>query len=378
MKRAKGLLASGLGALATPVGLCLLVYASSVRADPLAFVSDRDGANALFLMDPSRSAAPTNLTPSAPGEACSPSWMPDGKSLVYYLLAASQQTAGVYRVSTAGGQPARIASLQGLDPAGNRLSVSPDGTTLLFESQSRVITFRLADSVTSDLGNGYFPAWTADGRILFTRLGSSQLFLMNADGSGELPIQLQPPAVECLGYRTEGGTCMPFDIWMAPTDSYQQDAREAIGRADTIWPALAPDGSRLAAVQFLAIPWYGFEAYHTRLVVLSGTSGASVAFGGLGPDFIDAGQAGEYGGVYRGPCCPSWSADSKVLAFSQLVDRNLEILLLSADATRPVNLTNHPAQDSQPVWAPRGTASSVVPCSWGTVKARAPKTHGGR
>ena len=181
--------------------LCLAGAASAGPGGLLAFVSDRDGPSSLFLVDSDGAAAPTNLTPSAPGDVLSPSWMPDGSSLIYYLMAPYGQTSGVYCVPVQGGPSVRIASAQGIDHPGNRLSVSPDGTMLLFESHSRIITLRIHDSATRDIGQGYYPAWTADGRILFSRLGAPRLFYIRADGSGEAALELHPPAVSCAGYR---------------------------------------------------------------------------------------------------------------------------------------------------------------------------------
>jgi dipeptidyl aminopeptidase/acylaminoacyl peptidase len=50
-----------------------------------------------------------------------------------------------------------------------------------------------------------------------------------------------------------------------------------------------------------------------------------------------------------------WSPDGTRLAFTSERDGNKEVYLMGADGTDVLNLTRHPAQDSQPAWSPDGT-----------------------
>jgi Tol biopolymer transport system component len=50
-----------------------------------------------------------------------------------------------------------------------------------------------------------------------------------------------------------------------------------------------------------------------------------------------------------------WSPDGTHLAFTSERDGNKEIYLMGADGAGLLNLTNHPGHDSQPAWSPDGT-----------------------
>jgi len=50
---------------------------------------------------------------------------------------------------------------------------------------------------------------------------------------------------------------------------------------------------------------------------------------------------------------PTWSPDSRKIAFQSLRDGNWEIYVMNADGTDQRNLTRSPSQDESPVWRPR-------------------------
>ncbi len=54
------------------------------------------------------------------------------------------------------------------------------------------------------------------------------------------------------------------------------------------------------------------------------------------------------------PMHPTWSPDGMKIAFQggSRVDGNFDIMVVNADGTNLVNLTNHPAADYRPAWSP--------------------------
>ena len=49
---------------------------------------------------------------------------------------------------------------------------------------------------------------------------------------------------------------------------------------------------------------------------------------------------------------PTWSPDSKRIAFQSYRDGNYEIYVMNADGTEQTRLTNNPKGDFSPAWSP--------------------------
>jgi Tol biopolymer transport system component len=148
---------------------------------PIAFVSDRDGTDWIYLANEDGSAA----TPLVIGEE--PAWAKDGRQVAFHVAGA--WTIHAIAVDGSGGR----FIVNGGSPAW-----SPDGRSLVFESwrdsDSDIDLVNLDGSnrrsVFDSGGYGSFrPTWSPDGqRILFSvgtyvdfNLG---LWIVNADGSG--------------------------------------------------------------------------------------------------------------------------------------------------------------------------------------------------
>jgi hypothetical protein len=57
---------------------------------------------------------------------------------------------------------------------------------------------------------------------------------------------------------------------------------------------------------------------------------------------------------------PTWSPDGNRIAFGSTRDGNNEIYVMNADGTDQVRLTNHPAHDRSPAWSPDGRHIAFV------------------
>jgi TolB protein len=57
---------------------------------------------------------------------------------------------------------------------------------------------------------------------------------------------------------------------------------------------------------------------------------------------------------------PTWSPDSKRIAYVSHRDANYEIYVMNADGRGPVNVTKHTAQDTSPSWSPDGKRIAFV------------------
>jgi TolB protein len=120
---------------------------------------------------------------SPDGEAAdgAPTWSPDGTRLAF-------TRAGVLQVINTDGTG--LSSLGNADPA-SEPDWSPDGTRIAYASPDGIM-IRNADgsnpgTVTTTAGDSH-PRWSPEsGRLVFARVvdGKSQLFVINANGTGE-------------------------------------------------------------------------------------------------------------------------------------------------------------------------------------------------
>ncbi|HMA36982.1 MAG TPA: AAA-like domain-containing protein [Chloroflexia bacterium] len=231
-----------------------------------------------------------------------PDWAPDGTRLVFMSAnpkIPADSPAGDLYITNADGA-GRVQLTHGLNAKWPRWS--PDGSAILYadgpENRSPVFDLyliTLADHairrLTDSPGFDGFPAWTPDGRIVFTSArvdNKTHLFTMNADGSG------------------------------------QQQLTFAAGEQENA--AVAPDGRQVAYVSTQD----GAEHIYTS------------ALDGTGVRQITSGP-----GVDR---YPTWSPDGQWIAFHSNRDGNFEIYRVPATGGPVQRLTSEPADDDEPTW----------------------------
>jgi Tol biopolymer transport system component len=150
-------------------------------------------------------------------------------------------------------------------------------------------------------GNAFFPAWSPDGwRIAFTFAPTEQgdIYVINHDGSGLTQLTSHISSEQA--------------------------------------PSWSPDGTRIA---------------FARSTTKEGLEDIYV---------IDADDGGNEVQLTSDPArdfVPAWSPGGSKIAFTSERDGNLEIYLMNADGSDPVNLTNHLANDVvwPGSWSPDGT-----------------------
>jgi Tol biopolymer transport system component len=147
--------------------------------------------------------------------------------------------------------------------------------------------------LTTYPGNDWDLAWAPDGnRIAFSSLrdGNWEVYVMGLDGRGEKNL-----------------TRYPADDWL---------------------PAWSPDGRQIAFVSDRDGNWeiYAMHTDGTGLVNLTHNPGN---------DWV-----------------PTWSPDGQHIAFQSDRDGNWEIYVMSSDGSQQTNLTHHPSDDWDPAWSP--------------------------
>ena len=135
----------------------------------------------------------------------------------------------------------------------------------------------------------------ANGKIAFisTRDGNEQIYVMNADGSGQ--------------------------------------TRLANNNYDDEYPCWSPDGAKIAFVS---------DRDGNREIYVMNADGS-------GQTRLTNNSAWDYG--------PKWSPDGSKIAFSSDRDGNWEVYVMNTDGSGQTRLTNNNAGDEQPRWSPDGT-----------------------
>lgn len=173
-----------------------IVFARSAGSNIEIFVCDRDGKNLRRL---------TN----SPGIDTNPAWSPSGQEIAF----TSSRAGGpqIYVMDDEGTNVRRV-TFQG--DYNDGASWNPDGTSIAYATRTEPNRFDLAmvdlvslgvKLLTSSGGSNESPSFAPDGRKLAftsTRAGGTQVFVMNADGSGieQLTFQGNNWAPDWSGY----------------------------------------------------------------------------------------------------------------------------------------------------------------------------------
>ncbi len=318
-----------------PVLLCCLLVAAVVVVDSevavavvpgdngrIAFVSDRDGNDEIYLMGADGSDL-VNLT-NHPANDRAPAWSPDGLRITF------------------------VSNRDGNDEI---YVMDADGSNLV--------------NLTNNPARDGEPTWSPDGRIIaFT--SESGIFAIDADGANRL--RLTDPASGLGELAWALGAVDSSPVW----SSQPQPHRHRIAFVRTFSGATADESA--AIVYTIESVWW--EAATGVPVPVQSTEGgwnsggidwapdhAYMAVARVGTNDTQANlllvsESGEVEIPNPGGAShlvdPAIAPDGSRIAttVSDLAISPAEIMIINPDGTDPVNLTNHPAWDSQPAWQP--------------------------
>jgi len=309
-----------------------------------AFVSNRDGAPAIYLLAlDRRDEAPVRVPTKGPASA--PAWSPDGT---------------------------RLAFVCQRDGQGDICLVGRDG------SNERLLVSQPQDELD--------PVWSPDGRQLAYSLVSGrtwQLHVVEVESArvravGPVGWSAQAPAWSPDGSRlavARWRTAEGFDIWIVPLDG--SAPTPMIENAEgTFDPAWAPDGSRLAyatsqglfvfdvgAKQATAVPSTdradrrpSWSKDGRSLVFESGRDGnAEVYLVPVPPRSVATDAPQRLTDATAADKDPAWSPDGARIAFASNRDGKYELYLMRSDGSEVERLTRNDDNDERPSWSPDGT-----------------------
>jgi Tol biopolymer transport system component/imidazolonepropionase-like amidohydrolase len=358
----------------------------------IVFISDRSGAENLWVMEPD-GKNPKTLTRGTRAKFASPTWTPDGK---YVVASRSAGTAvnslwlyhkdGGSGVEMVRSMPAGAAA--GTDPRSSLgAAVSPDGRWVFFAQRARLFSYNVTSApyqifrydretgettrVTGAQGGGMRPMLTPDGRQLIyaTRFDNKTGYRIREMETGEERWLLYPVTrddhesaatrdtmpgaaftpdgkelvttlngkIARVEIATGKTTIIPFQAKVeqeiGPRVYFETKVDEGPIKARLIrWAQQSPDGKRLA-----------FSAL-SRIYVMDLPSGQ--------PRRLTSSAVGEF--------APVWSPDGGTIAFVTWAPEGGHIWKVAAGGGAPQQLTKRAAFYSDLAWTPDGSRLVVV------------------
>ncbi|HEX8424416.1 MAG TPA: hypothetical protein VF634_13445, partial [Pyrinomonadaceae bacterium] len=324
----------------------------------IAFVSNRDGNNEIYTMEPDGTAQ-TNLT-NHPADDTDPAWSPDGTKIAF--SSDRDGNSQIYVMNADGTNVTRITNNEHYD---KEPSWSPDGTKIAFTRMAIPPTPEPTPCTNRFCGDwDMFPPLQQDDIYVMNADGSNQAQLTDSQGQDNHPAW-SPDSTKIVYDATNfnfccnqpGATCACYlganytVIYVMNADgSNKQALTERVAppngmQADTV-PAWAPDNSKIIFARTLSI--YNWE---------EGTDSGSNALYTMNPDgsglalFDDTDPSSNTE--------PAWSPDAAKVAYVSgnqwsAEGQSREIYVSNARGPKlTVQLTNNSADDTKPAWQSR-------------------------
>ncbi|MBL8163235.1 MAG: PKD domain-containing protein [Anaerolineae bacterium] len=263
---------------------------TSPISEPVAFVTDRDGNNEIYLLDTDGTL--TNLTNNGANDF-DPAWSSDGSQITF--------------VSNRDGN--------------NEIYVmNADGSGVQ----------RVTDNPADDV----LPVWSSDNRqiaFVSNRDGNNEIYVMNADGTDPVNVT-NNPTNDTMPAPAPNGTQIAFvtdrdgnnEIYVLNADGSSINISNDVN--NDFAPAWTSDSGRVAFV--------------------SNRDGNNEIYG-MNADGSDVRRLTDNG---ADDLSPNFTSDDSQLAFITNRDGNNEVYQMNVDGSNPLNVTNNPASESSPRW----------------------------
>ena len=281
----------------------------------IAFLSDRAGESAIYVMDVDGSNV-TRLTAPVAGGIEEPALSPDGHKIAFSSAREISEGMQIYVMNTDG---SNVTRLHGQPGSGGAPSFSPDGRRIAF---------------SSNLGG--FPHI------------DQQIDVMNADGSNATRLTGLPGICDNPKFSPDGRKIV-FDV-----TAFDNDLDRQIYVIDS-------DGSNVRRLTNLpaanSAPSFSPDGRKIAFASLSATGGGSGIYvmnadGSHVTHLTSVRNVPPFG--YGGESSPAYSPDGRRIAFSSHTPEGFrrQIYLVDADGSNLVRLTKPPGQSWYPAFIP--------------------------
>ncbi|OGO16979.1 MAG: hypothetical protein A2Z14_02040 [Chloroflexi bacterium RBG_16_48_8] len=331
------------GAIATTL------YILSQRSLRIAFMSDRDGDNEIYVMEMDGSGV-VNITNNEAQDGL-PGWS-ERKRSIAFLSTRESTSAAIYRMNLYG---KRLKALVTNMPIIATFPAwSPDGKWIAFDSglagQSDIYLINVKTGEVRNLTDhpsaDRFYGWSPDSnQVLFVSNRGDQtvnnpaIYSITLESS-EMVRLTEPDSVNVLASWSPDGKKIAFTSdrdGNAEIYIMDRDGKNVTRLTDNPkfegFPIWSPDGKRIAYISIDEVT----EEGNPEIYVMN-SDGSDQR--NLSNHPMQDGLEWEF----------SWSPDGSKILFTTDRDGNLEIYVMDADGGNPTNLTNHPANDSAPAW----------------------------
>jgi len=302
-----------------------------VKPTRIAFISDRDGVNDIYVMY-NDGSEPGNVTEyDTDSNIHSLSWSPDGNRMAFVRYNRARIVNINDKNGTTLGNNVVLRDYA--------LSWSPDNNLIAFETDGEVHIRGVEPAFNSSFrptnGDYHYPEWSPDGTkiaLTYQLSGLLEIHVTDPDGSNE---------VNLTGY--------------------------ALGNS---YPKWSPDGSKIAYECYGELMVMNSDgSSHTVLSIDSGywVEGSSISWSPDGSKIVfetfnepediyvidsDGANLTNLTNNPNRDIRPCWSPYGTEIAFQSNRDGNWEIYVANLDGTRQTNVTNSQADDTYPVCCP--------------------------
>ena len=329
---------------ATPVGGSL---------GQIAFVSNRrDGNDDIYLVNLSNDFTLKNLTNDTAIDSL-PTWSPDGSQIAFVSNEKGVYSISVLRKSSQmNGNVEEWEQAYPLQVKNNwwgisNISWSPDSEQLAYGQGRSIWTARADGSIPPELLiDKSWRVWICC--IDWSPTGNEIVFQANQSYSWESQV---------WSYHQDDGFVNKISIGESPVET--QLTWSSYGQGFPVW---SPDGKKIIFLSSNQIQMINSDGSQRRNLSYYATDyvwspdAQKIAFTYNDDIYvIDADGKNLINLTKDSPQTdknPVWSPDGAMIAFVSYRDGNAEIYMMGVDGSNPTNITNNPADDLSPAWAP--------------------------